>query len=734
MYRLIRNLYILTFITIIIFVSGWAFQHHSTRRSLTVSAEKVANLSAQSLCIEINGWLAERARTIEAAAIFVSNSDWSEEQIVTYLATLLDHNDTFSSIYFGTADNRLFNATGWQPPTGFDLRERPWYKRAAEEGETIFTEAFVNASSDMIIVTVARPVYSTGGEMVGVVGGDVSIYQIVNLVNNRANSPGGYAFLFDNNNNLLAYPGLDYNPEAGLVGLDTVFNPAFAAGAEFSSGPVEQTETSEAGYLAYQPVELTDWHLATFIPHSAFMQTATRITNEFITAIVATTLVFLLFVFYHNRYVHRPLLTFEHGIKQIDLQDTLDYRLPLKKNDEFSNLGLTINRLLDKVQDYFEKLEEKELSMKTANRELEEMIRQLTTTEEALDYSEEKLYFLSYHDQLTGLYNRSYFEAKLGMLNGNPTHPTTVIFVDIDGLKLINDTMGHASGDRLLKVCAALIRETLQETGIPARVGGDEFAIILPLTGRREGDGIARQLRTQTELYNRQNSNLPLSVSIGVASSDEEGGTLFALTRQAEDLMFRDKLRRSSSARNGLVRSLLAALDERSFSTDLVLDRQVDLCLMIGEKINLSSSRLSNLALLAQVHNLGIVGIPDKILFKKEPLDHEEIKIMQKHPEIGFRIASSSSDLTGVADLILRHHERWDGSGYPLGLRGIEIPIECRILAIVDTYYAMTSNRPYRKAISPIKTLEEILKASGTKFDPEIVQVFIAIHAAKKIS
>jgi HD-GYP domain-containing protein (c-di-GMP phosphodiesterase class II) len=141
--------------------------------------------------------------------------------------------------------------------------------------------------------------------------------------------------------------------------------------------------------------------------------------------------------------------------------------------------------------------------------------------------------------------------------------------------------------------------------------------------------------------------------------------------------------------------------------------------------MGLSASQLSDLNLLAQVHDLGKVGIPDYILFKPGPLSEEEWQIMRQHPEKGYRIAQSTTDLAGISELILKHHERWDGKGYPLGLKGEEIPIECRILAIVDAFDSMTNDRPYRKAMPVAEVQEELQRCAGSQFDPQLVPIFL---------
>jgi diguanylate cyclase (GGDEF)-like protein/PAS domain S-box-containing protein len=340
---------------------------------------------------------------------------------------------------------------------------------------------------------------------------------------------------------------------------------------------------------------------------------------------------------------------------------------------------------------------------------------------------EQRLEFLSLHDQLTGIYNRAYFEAELERLNKSRDYPVTIISADLDGLKLINDTLGHDTGDRLLKNCAAILQECLRQEDILARVGGDEFSAILPRTDKAAGENIVRRIRECTNRYNQDNGDLPLGISLGVATAEKSDTALKDLFKRADDMMYRDKLYRGSSSRGRIVQSLLAALAERDYLAEGHARRLEELCRAMGEKVKLTSDQLAGLALLAQVHDLGKVGVPDHILFKPGPLNEDEWEIMRSHPEKGFRIASSSPDLAGIAELILKHHENWDGGGYPLGLKEEGIPVECRILAIVDAFDAMTNKRPYNKIRTVDQAITELESKAGSQFDPGLVPVFISV-------
>ncbi|NSW92554.1 MAG: PAS domain S-box protein [Firmicutes bacterium] len=336
---------------------------------------------------------------------------------------------------------------------------------------------------------------------------------------------------------------------------------------------------------------------------------------------------------------------------------------------------------------------------------------------------QEKILYLSYHDTLTGLYNRRFMEEELKRQELNGKLPLAVIMADVNGLKLANDVFGHAEGDKLLKKAAEAIKKCCRKEDLVSRWGGDEFLVVLPQTSAQAAEEIAKRIKTATQAYGTE--HLRLSIALGCATKETAGEKLEEVVKEAEERMYRQKLNEGKSFRNSIVNTLLATLYAKSSETEEHAGRLKDFCLKIGTMLKLTSKEMDELSLLAVLHDIGKVGIREEILKKPGSLTELEWEEMKKHPEIGCRIAQNTPELGPIAEYILCHHERWDGQGYPQGLRGEEIPLLCRILAVADAYDAMTSDRPYRKALSREEAIEEIKRNAGTQFDPQIVEMFL---------
>jgi diguanylate cyclase (GGDEF)-like protein/PAS domain S-box-containing protein len=333
--------------------------------------------------------------------------------------------------------------------------------------------------------------------------------------------------------------------------------------------------------------------------------------------------------------------------------------------------------------------------------------------------------YLSYHDKLTDLYNRAYFEKELERLDKEETFPVSFIIGDLNGLKLTNDVFGHMEGDRLLKKTAEILRGCCRQEDIIARWGGDEFAVILPDAALDTAMDVCNRIKHACSIA--EDAPIKLSVALGYAARENAYTSMNLVIKEAEDWMYRHKLVDSKSMRSCIISSLQKTLFERSYETEEHAERLLDISIRIGQALGLSDNEIDELHLLSLLHDIGKIAISDSILLKPGKLTAEEWKEMRKHSEAGYRIAESSQELLHIADYILSHHERWDGSGYPRGLAGGDIPRLARILAVADAYDVMTHTRPYKQALSHKEAVEEIIRCSGSQFDPEVVEVFLKV-------
>lgn len=337
--------------------------------------------------------------------------------------------------------------------------------------------------------------------------------------------------------------------------------------------------------------------------------------------------------------------------------------------------------------------------------------------------ADEKLKYIYFHDSVTGLYNRSFFEEELKRLDTERQLPMSMILADVDGLKIINDSFGHSKGDELLRIVGEILTTVCRKEDIVARYGGDEFAILLPQTSASEVHQICA--RIESACNEHRNKEFAISLALGYATKEAPKQDASQVLRTAEDYMYQQKMSKQSSNRSALVASLQKALGEKSHETREHARRLQDLAVRLGSKLKLSDAQLNEISVLALLHDIGKVAIPETIINKPGPLTDAERETIEKHPEIGYRIAAAAPDLAFVARGIHAHHERWDGAGYPSGLQGEEIPLSARVVAIADAFEAMTSDRPYRKALSVQTALGEIRACKGTQFDPHIAEKFV---------
>ena len=361
------------------------------------------------------------------------------------------------------------------------------------------------------------------------------------------------------------------------------------------------------------------------------------------------------------------------------------------------------------------------------NEEKEKLVAELVIANKELAFQNEEILYLSYHDSLTGLYNRTFFEEEVKRLEVDRQLPLSVIMGDINGLKLVNDSFGHEFGDKYIIEVAKILRNCCREEDIIARVGGDEFCILLPKSNEEITQNICNRIYKECKEHEKNNKDEMyfISISLGYTTRTIAHELIETIMKEAEMAMYKHKLLETRSLRSSIVSSIISTLRERYIETEEHSDRMKQLCRATGVALGISIIMLDDLELLAMLHDIGKIAIRDVIINKKDKLTNDEWKEMKRHSEIGYHITQSTVEFQQISKYILAHHENWDGSGYPRQLKGEEIPLLSRIIFVVDAYDAMTNDRPYRKALSENEAINEIKKCSGTHFDPNIAKIFI---------
>jgi len=331
--------------------------------------------------------------------------------------------------------------------------------------------------------------------------------------------------------------------------------------------------------------------------------------------------------------------------------------------------------------------------------------------------------YLGFHDELTGLGNRRYLEAKLNQFNQEAYLPLAVIIGDANGLKLINDAFGHFIGDELLRKIAEAIKSVCRSDDHIFRYGGDEFIVLLPNTSETEAEKISKRIHQACSEI--QIGSVKFSMSLGWAVKKSLDDNLMEIITVAENFMYKRKQSDRSFFKEDIIQKIMDSLELNVEGEKLHSEHVSEMCEKLAGELNLDTEDREKCKKAGKYHDIGKSIIDKAILDKSEPLSAEEWHLIKQHSENGYRLLSIDPNYRDIAEYVLQHHERWDGKGYPKGLKGEEIQYISRIIAICDSYDAMTSNRPYRRALSDEEAIKEIIDRSGSQFDPNIAKVFI---------
>ncbi len=347
----------------------------------------------------------------------------------------------------------------------------------------------------------------------------------------------------------------------------------------------------------------------------------------------------------------------------------------------------------------------------------------------AVDITEQKvaektIYNLMYHDDLTNLYNRRFFNKELKKFTNSKIIPLSIVILDVNGLKVINDTYGHLEGDKLLKLVAKIVSKSCKKKDIVSRWGGDEIIIIMPEASDQDTDDIIKRIKERCDQAMFRHG-LPVSVAVGAATKTNISQDINDVIREAEENMYAHKLTIKNSSHYAIINSLMESLKTKGFEEEHVINMR-KIGLKFGEKLGFSLKELNKLDTLITLHDIGKIKISNEMLTKSDKLTEEEYQKIQEHPMVGYRLLKSIEYLEDLAQDVLYHHEKWDGTGYPKGLKGEDIPYLSRFIALIDAYEVMSSGRPYKKAMTKEDIISEFKEQSDKQFDPHITEKFIA--------
>ncbi len=344
------------------------------------------------------------------------------------------------------------------------------------------------------------------------------------------------------------------------------------------------------------------------------------------------------------------------------------------------------------------------------------------------DYSEKRekqrqVEFLSYHDYLTGLYNRRYLEDSMMRLDTLRNMPFSILVLDVNGLKLTNDAYGHSMGDQLIQAVSQVLQKACRGDDIMARTGGDEFVVLLPKTSAKEALAIKQRINILAK--DVKLDSVIISLAIGTATKSTEDQDIHNVLKDADNNMYRDKIQHGKTMRNQTIENVLRNINTKYDREQVHTERVAQYCEAIGRALEFSDTQINEIKALGVLHDIGKIAISPDILNKKDKLSDKEWEIIKQHPVTGYNILKNVEEYANLAEAVLYHHERIDGSGYPNGLHGPDIPLYSRIIAIADAYEAMTAVRSYQTRKSKQQAIAELKRCGGTQFDEALVDIFI---------
>ncbi len=729
MKNILRRFYILGIILILLISGSLAAQYNYLKNINKENKEINIEKSRELLGQEINNKLKLNSQVMLSASEVFTTNICPRIDTREYFQKLLKVNPVFNAIYYIDKQNKLIMSADWDQPDEYEIKERDWYKKAEREKKLIYSEAYKDAWTKKEIITIANPIYNEENELRGIMAGDIFIEDIIDVVQTTDIDNIGYSFLIDGKGNIIDCPDCE-EKYFDVKNINKIKDDLLDEMILRNKGEKQVNLGNVEGYLSYQPIEEIDWIIGSFISNEDYYEIDNELLGIFIISLIIIVSIFTGFIIMQNIYFIKPSYLLEEDIKKINIENDIKYRLSLDEEGPFYKLRKSMNKNLDKTEEFFLGQKEYQEELLASYEEVEDSYGQLSLMESELrsqyielEKNEKRFYHLSYTDNLTGLYNRRFYLEEVEKRNNEENLPLSFIMADVNGLKLINDSFGQDAGDELLKTVGRAMEENCMKPQSISRIGGDEFIMILPRTNKEEAMDKVKAIRKTAIAKNKQ--GFDVSISFGVETKYRQEEDISNLLKKVEDDMYSNKLLEGPSMRSKTIETIIQTLYEKNPREEAHSARVSELCQKMGYYLEMTDEEIKELKTVGLLHDIGKVAISDQVLEKPGPLTDEEYEEIKKHPEIGYRILSTVNEMSQIAEYALAHHERCDGKGYPLGLKCEEIPTVSKIIAIADSYDAMISDRPYRKGLPKKVAREEIIKHSGSQFDPKLARIFI---------
>lgn len=686
----------LLLLLLVVVLSPLAFfltERHHTYVSLTERLESILNLQVAFF----SRWYLANLEEIRAIAGLssVENRDM-EAMYRDFLRFAESRTDLTAVAYVDREGHILVDSDiGIRPENSPDLRDRTYFQ-AALRGREFITPPLVGRVSGNTIIIFSVPVFRQ--EIFdGLVFGATLLDNLAHLIGRMHFGETGRFLLYDGTGHLLSGPKASEQIFGTSLAEDPHARPLLTErkGSRLLQG---KDERGEHYYRLLTFLEGHDLILGAEMTLGEYQRSTTRMVRFSILSITLFAALGILFFLLLFSRISRALSTLLAGVTAVGEGNYAKYPSETVEllPEELGTVALAVDDLKERIQAAMQQLRESSL-----------------------------------RDPLTGLANRTLFEEEMHRHGAGRFDPVTVVVCDLDGLKLVNDTLGHTWGDELIRKAASVLQNTFRSADVVARIGGDEFAVLVPFSSPETEERMTLRLEEALSLHNAPEGHLPVLFSWGMRTGNTAARSILELFKDADEIMYAQKDEHRKKAREAVLKFFLYRIHEEEKNRK----DHMEACAVIMEDFigtipEFEPVFRERLIRLAAWHDIGMVGIQPGLLAKTGPLSEEEFVEIRRHPEIGHRIALAVPALLDIAESIRCHHQWWNGDGYPAGGRGASIPLESRIMTLVDAFESMT-NRLYKPRLSPEEARQEIRRCAGTQFDPEWAERFLRFVSRK---